>query len=549
MNTKLTLKKDLGKVLQSTPAERARAVIDSPHTREILEKLSPQETYLILKEAWGSDSQILMQYVTPETITRCIDMDCWDKDSISLEGLLDWLWEIYNSSIDTLQDALEAIDLDLIILLYQSYIDVVQVVPTDEGIDDILDQGYETFDDIYYFLFRVEDEKVQLLKDMLGLMFAQHQNTYYSIMEGVIWELRSSVEESVYERRSLRLMEIGFPPPDEAMSIYQRTQTRKLLNTGIRKDKVPIVDKEQEFLPALYMEHLSENTGLIVTTLAETPPRTRERFIFEMIYLANKIIMADYRPLNEVDGMKDSMGKASSLVSLGLAVAMKAQSRSAAEVLEDMNAETLFSLGYNSVQDQKSRLKQLLHHTPLSMIPQTLTGFVEGLMKKRPLYKSEEFSSMEQLEEVTRDIDRIEAMAVILDRLGWEKAQGAFPDTNTGSEPDMEAIVLTSLARNSLTGDLNFEPLARQELIDFVRKTTEVSAAGKRLLKHEFKDDLIGFLGSIGTQLSEVLIGETAGILLKRFEDELSGIADIEEIEPRYITCFVVGLENPATAD
>lgn len=540
MNTKLTLKNDLGKILQSSPAERARSIIESPHTREILEKLSPQETYLILKEAWGSDTQILMQYVTPETITRCIDMDCWDKDSISLEGLLDWLWEIYSSSIDTLQEALQTIDLDLIILLYQSYLDVVQVVPTDEGIDDILDQGYETFDDIYYFLFRVEDEKVQLLRDMLSLLFANHQNTYYSIMEGVIWELRSSVEETVYERRSFRLMEMGFPPPDEAMSIYRRAQPKKLLNAGISKAKVPIVDEEQEFLPALYMEHLSENTGLIVETLREAPAETRERFIFEMIYLANKIIMADYRPLNETDGMKDSIGKASSLTSLGLAVAMKAQSRTAREVLEAMNAEILFSLGYNSVQDQKSRLKQLLQHTPLAMIPENLTGFVEGLMKKRPLYKTEEFSSIEQLDEVTRDIDRIEAMAVLMGSLGWEKARDIALDTNTGQSPDMEAVILTSLALNSLAGESSFEPLDRRQLTDFVGKATVVDSSGRRLLNHTFRDNLILFLGSLGTQLSEDLIRDAADILMKRFEEELSGIADLEEIDPRFIACFVV---------
>lgn len=543
MNTKLTLANDLGKILQSTPAERARSIIDSPYTREILEKLSPQETYLILKEAWGSDSQILMQYVTPETITRCIDLDCWEKDSISLEGLLEWLWEIYSSSIDTLQEALQTIDLDLIILLYQSYLDVVQVVPTDEGIDDILDQGYETFDDIYYFLFRVEDEKVQLLRDMLSLLFSNHQNTYYSIMEGVIWELRSSVEETVYERRSFRLMEMGFPPPDEAMSIYQRVQTKKLLNTGISNAKVPIVDEDQEFLPALYMEQLAENTGLIVGALREATPETRERFIFEMIYLANKIIMADYRPLNETDGMKDSIAKASSLASLGLVVAMKAQSRTAAEVLEAMNAEILFSLGYNSVQDQKSRLKKLMQHTPLSMIPENLTGFVEGLMKKRPLYKTEEFSTMEQLDEVKRDIDRIEAMAEFMNSLGWGKDLDIALDTNTGKSPDMEAIILTSLARNSLAGESVFKPLDRRQLIDFVEKATVFDSTGRRLLNHALKDDAVLFLGSLGTGLSDDLIGDTADILLKRFEEELSGIADLNEIEPRYISCFVVKIQ------
>ncbi|HNY67009.1 MAG TPA: DUF6178 family protein, partial [Deltaproteobacteria bacterium] len=77
MDTKIALKNELGKILQSTPAQRARAIIDSDYTREILEQLSPQETYMIIKESWGTDSQILLQYVPPETVCHCIDMDCW----------------------------------------------------------------------------------------------------------------------------------------------------------------------------------------------------------------------------------------------------------------------------------------------------------------------------------------------------------------------------------------------------------------------------------------------------------------------------------------
>ncbi|HRV35219.1 MAG TPA: DUF6178 family protein, partial [Desulfomonilia bacterium] len=77
MNTKLTLKSELSRVLATTSADRARAIIDSPFTRQILERLSPQETFMLIKDSWGTDSQILLQYVTPETISHIIDMDCW----------------------------------------------------------------------------------------------------------------------------------------------------------------------------------------------------------------------------------------------------------------------------------------------------------------------------------------------------------------------------------------------------------------------------------------------------------------------------------------
>ncbi|MDX9760787.1 MAG: DUF6178 family protein [Desulfomonilia bacterium] len=540
MDTKLTLKSELGRVQATTPADRARAVIDSPYTRQILERLSPQETFMLIKDSWGTDSQILLQYVTPETISHIIDMDCWDKDTLSVSVLLDWLWEIYNASVDSLQIALEALDLDIMILLYQTYIDVVQVVPTDERIPDLLDAGYESLDDNYFFLIKEEDEKAQLLKDMLSLIFTHYQDTYYTIMEGVIWELKSYIEENIYEKRSLRLMELGFPPPEEAMSIYRRAHSGKLLSQGLSKEKVPHMDKGRGFLPAVYLDHLSRNTDLVVSSLAEASQETQERFMVEMVYLSNKVVMADYRPLNEVEELKSSIDKASAISSLGLAVAMKRHGGSAGEILGTMNAETLFSLGYNAILDQQMRLKQILKAVDLAMVPEKLSPWAEGLLKKRPLFRDREFSTIEELEELTRTVDMIAALATIMDALRWRENRGSLSNTNTGSALDMETFILTVLAVNLLEKKTGFRPLERDELVGFIRTVTRLDEAGRRIFVPEFGRSLQDFLSALAPDLPRQSIEDASGLLQNRFEDELSGIARIEELDPRFITCFVV---------
>ncbi len=532
----------MGKILKCSPAERARAIIDSTNTREILEELSPQETYMIIKESWGTDSQILLQYMNPETMCHCIDMDCWEKDALSPEALLDWLWEIYNASVETLQDALQTIDLDILVVLYQSYIDVVQVVPTDEGIADLLDQGYETFDDINYFMFREGEEKIQLLRDILSLLFTHYQNVYNSIMEGVIWELRSSIEETIYENRSLRLMEIGFPPPDEAMGIYRRIKPGKILDSGLKKEKVPVMDEDRSLLPALYMDHLAENRSLIAAAIAESTPETRDRLVFEMIYLANKVIMADYRPLNELGELKLSIDKASAITSLGLAAAVREQQRSVHEVIENTNAETLFSFGYNMILDQKSRFKEILFQIDLAMIPAHLCSFTEGLIKKRPLFGNEEFSNIEQLDKVTHDMDMIEAMVILMGHLGWSKKSTQLKGTNTYLDTDMEAIILTSLAVNSLKGEQVFRPLHQPELREFVSRATRIASGGKRDLILEFRKNLTSFLQEIDPSLDKGIMTDVASLLLNRLEEELAGLKNLEDLDPRFISCFVVNL-------
>jgi len=471
-------------------------------------------------------------------------MDCWEKDSLSVEGLLDWLWEIYNVDVDTLQGALEVIDLDLITLLFQSYLEVVQVVPTDEDIPDLLNEGYESFDDVYYFRFTRDDEKNQLLKDILNLLFTQQQNVYFGIMEGVIWVLKSSMEESLFEKRTFRLMEMGFPPPDEAAGIYRHVRPERLLKTGIQKEKTPVIDEDRSFLPSLYMEHFSQNKGIVVQAIAEAPQETRDRFIYEMVYLANKIIMADFRPLNELDELKNSMDKASSITSLGLAIAMRENNCSAQDILEDVNADTLFSLGYNLVYEQQKRLKLLLREIELSMIPESLSDYVEGMLKKRPLFKDLEFSSIKQLEQITQHIDRIEALVHITADLEWEKQIAKLKETNTGTNLDLENITLTSLAINFIEKHSSFRPLSLGELVDFLAQTTHLDSSGARVFMPEVKEDLIHYLTTFDDSLEAHLVEDIADLLITRFVGELSGISDLADLDVRFITCFVVTIQE-----
>ena len=201
-------------------------------------------------------------------------------------------------------------------------------------------------------------------------------------------------------------------------------------------------------------------------------PRQEQRFLYEMIYLANKIIMADFRPLNNSEEIKHSMEKASSLASLGLSIAMKEKGLSAENVLSDINAETLFSLGYNMIYEQQRRFRLLLKDIEVSMIPERLKEYAEGLLKKRPLFKNKEYSCMEDLEEITRFVDKIETMARIMPALEWEDQIPNLAGTNTGANLDMETIILTSLAVNATTKHSRFRPLIISELLSFLSLTT-----------------------------------------------------------------------------
>jgi hypothetical protein len=350
------------------------------------------------------------------------------------------------------------------------------------------------------------------------------------------------MEETTFERRSLRLMEMGFPQPDEAISIYQHIRPERLLNQGIIKEKIPIINKHLNMLPTIYLEQFSKDRGLLVTSLEKTSSDTRERFLYEMIYLANKIIMADFRPLNNSDEIKHSMEKASSLATLGLSIAMKEKGSSAEAILSDINAETLFSLGYNMIYEQQRRLRLLLNDVEVSMIPERLKEYAEGLLKKRPLFKDKEYSRIEDLEEITRFVDKIETMARIMSALGWEDQIPNLAGTNTGANLDMETVILTSLAVNATTQRSGFRPLAPAELITFLSQATRYKG-GIRIPAPTFMNDLEIYLLGLVSSLDQALIADTASCLTARMEDETRGLKVLDQLDARFISCFTVKIK------
>ncbi|MCU0575451.1 MAG: DUF6178 family protein [Desulfobacterota bacterium] len=541
MTKKLTLKSEISRVLACTLSERARGIIDSPYTRQILEQLPPQDAYIVIKESWGMDSQILLQYIPPETVCRFIDLDCWEQDSLSVDSVMDWLMEIYNASLESLIQALDSLDQEIIVLLFQNYIEVVHVRPTDEHIPDLIDGGFESLDSNFFYRMVNEDDRSHFIKEMLSILFTHEKDLYSSILESVMYELKSSMEEAAYERRSLRLMEMGFPSPDEAIDVYRHIRPEKLLNQGIIRDKTPVITRHLHMLPAVYLEQFSQGASLLVATLRKTTEETRERFIYEMIYLANKLVMADYRPLNDSEGVRLSMEKAGSLATLGLSVAIREKGLPAQDVLNSINAETLFSLGYNMVYVQQRRLRLLLNDIERTMIPEHMRELADGLLQKRPLYRSREFSGIEELDEITLFMDRLEAMAGIMAHLNWEDRIPDLANTNTGAGLDMENIILTSLAVNTVSKETGFRPISRDELMGFLSKATRLEG-GMRLVYPAFREQLPSHLKALDTSLGRELAEDIAGALTARIEEEAGGIKVLSSLEPRFITCLIVRL-------
>ncbi len=509
---KKELVKSIENILAVAPERRAHAIIEADNTAEIMEAIAPQDAYLIIKESWEDDGQILLQYVNQEKLRTFFDLDCWLKDEFSLEDLVEWLWTLLEVSSEKAVDALAAMDIELLIMFFQHYLEITHVNPTDDDIPDLLADGFESMDNTYFFRFKEGGEEADLVRSVIKLLFNSNQQLYAGIMINADWEMPSQMEESAYANRSLRMMELGFPSMQESLTIYRKAKPAVM---SLDEKKVPRSGDEGYSLPVAYREPLKSGGELIISALQQADPETSDRLLFEMVYLSNKIMMADYKAVNDSAAFIEAGSKAKGLLSIGLAWICREQDVAADAVLKSANAETLFSLGYNLVLEQQERVKG----RKLDLLPHDMLDKLEGLQRRRPRFGNAEFSSLQELDEVRGLIDEWDVMQRLCDEL--QVAEGL----------DYESIILTGLAVNILSGEHAFRPLSRAEFIELVGRVTQ--GADPRRVVPAFKDDLAALINAGAT-------GEAvAARLVRRLDDEIGAI-DLDRLESRYITCMLI---------
>ncbi len=530
MKTNSDIQAYIGDILLEAPEDRARAIVDSPAAKDIMQTLSAQDAYLIIREAWESDGQILLQYVPPANIPVFFDMDCWEKDTFDMDNLVEWFWTISEISLEHLAQVLEEMDLELVIMFFQKYIQVAHVSPTDENIPDLLAMGFETFDNTFFYRFNDQLQENELVRSILKSVYTEHTNLYYGVMSYTGWEFPSEMEETAYRMHSMRLMEFGFDDPADALAIYRRIDPERLIRRDLDGRKIPQLEDGDYHLPCIYRDELEKTRDRIVTAIEELGGQTEERILFEMVYLSNKIMMADYRPINDTAEIAAAVRQARTYTSLGLEFYTRHQQSDAATILQNTNAETLFSLGYNLILKQQERLKAVLRASGSDLLPAADAERLAGLLKRRPT-AAYTFSDYEDLR---HDVDQLEALQHIAAGLAWQDHDLRQTNILSIEGLDLENIILTALAVNMATGAAAFAPLKKTEASAFISGITTQS--GDKI-RPEFTTELAGLIENLGVEPATA--EAVARRLSIRCESEIMGL-DRQKFDPRYITCLVI---------
>lgn len=550
----LPVKSQLDIVLRARGKERLHYLFLSENPGELVQRLPELEVFLTVKEVGEKDSLDLISITTPEQFQYLLDLDFWKKDQLDPEKILHWMEILLECGEEKVSQLIRSADLEFIALLLKKFIRVT----TMEG--ELLEvrERIPLFTlDQHYFIDYLGKGVREVFQPFLEILYRIDSERYRILMEALIWELESELEEEGYRLRNARMADYGFHDFEEALEIYRFVNPDSLT---LEKNFIPGRGQEEtdKSNPTFYLTF--QNEGPFFSSILSKIENLAElnRLKEEITALCNKAIIAEAIDLLQIDEMERVTRKVFHYLNLGLQYLSSEEETKAFEILRFLPIQRIFQCGVSSTLLLKKKAEAILkgpwfdgHREDLFFLDPPHQEKFEGVLKRRPSLNQkgvfEDFKDLQDLKETEIFLESIE---VIVNFLGEQS--NIFPrslkemDLN-GCHPEewqgitLSTIFLTALANQILNGTFKFEAIEKARLKDLFNRIFERDEQGKGVVKMEIKDGFRGWLNSIendGNKQYHLLAFRD--FCFDLLEEECGRIASEEEIDPRFVKGLLI---------
>jgi hypothetical protein len=206
-----------------------------------------------------------------------------------------------------------------------------------------------------------------------------------------------------------------------------------------------------------------------------------ERLPWEIVSLANHVLVADAAGLADIEATHRSMRKAFQTLDIGLKYLSQEEPVKAARVLETVPIIRIFQTGFSLALRLKWTAESMVKRGWLAaldrgvdILDSPLEETVRALLRKRPLFFCAEGGGNE------RPFEKLEEVALVEERLERTSLLGKLVHENLGvsaeeinrvngascyhSDPTLSTICLTVVANKLLRGVKELEPIDRSSL-------------------------------------------------------------------------------------
>lgn len=349
--------------------ERMDLMIGDPEGKILVRSMEPQEFFWLFKDIGETDALELLQLASPAQCIFLLDMELWSKWSFSADKAVEWLGYLLEGGDGRIGELLPQLDFELLQLLFSKELIVGGGVGDMSNDEERLADWDHSFDDMFMLTFK-NPKHSQVMGRFVECICRIDNDLYVALMEGVKNDIDLELEDACYHFRGGRLADLGFPPLDEALSLYARLKPATFTLLG-----------EKEHLPTGSVTTLpvpvGDDTSLLLKALALAGS---DELSMELNYLVNSALVADETAFSDSEAMHQVAQRVYGYLNIALEYLCEGNVKKAGEVLTGEYLKRLFQLGYSILLGIKTRAEKLESENYAA------NKLLMGLKNKRPRF-------------------------------------------------------------------------------------------------------------------------------------------------------------------
>lgn len=518
------------------PHQKMTLLLDAEQREELMAALPAQEVYQMVKAIGPEQCPDLLDIASPAQWTAFFDFECWAGDRIDPNLARFWVTLLLKGDGYKVMERLQQVNFELLVLILKK--ELMVLAGPDAIEDDDARAEAQQRDGGYQIEYR--DEKAsRLYGPLFSQLFTVTPSFYRYLLDTVCSESESLIEESVYQQRTGRLLDFGFPDPLEARLVYAWLDPEGFRADDEQKLAMGLADESQAPGFALNLFRPGGLLGEILDAGVD------EATAWELTCLINKVTLADGIDVGDLKQIRGCIQKVYGLLEVALQSLAGTDMTRASELFRSVYCEHLFRLGFSLTLRLQRRASHLVESTVGPYLDRPFRAFLDPLLETCPrFYRGLEeegletaglFSALHQVRLCEEWLDLLEVQQRLFEQhfdfalLPPEEFDLEAVMLETVDDLSLSELFLTALANRLLGRSFQPEPVAVADLEGLHRQVCHAGQLAPVLI-----EETVAWLDSL-----EPGGGSFAEYCLEFWQEAFCNIS-LEDLDPRFIGGILV---------
>ncbi len=457
-------------VLGLDPHLQQKLLMLSEKAVEVTQSLPVEEVYNLITELGKEDSLLVISMFSPDQLQYVFDVEWWQGDKFQPKRALDWIVLLDQCQDPETLEWFLGEDFDQKVMLLQAFFKIFKKDEMTDSYEGVEGLEHFTPDGVYDIFFKVENSKE--VRKLLLLLHEKDQKLFYSLLEAVIWYPVTLTVEQAYNWRVNRTAERGIPEFQDAVGIYSRLDPETL------KLKLPSLEElpssPLKLSPRYPLAQLDETLFFTQCLVIMENESRLETLRWELVCLANKVIVADRLELSSKDVRQRALEKTLGYINIGLELGAEGDPKKGAALLDQVWMQSFFQVGYEQlrqvqslassfINENGSYLEYFISAEDKERLGALVFRFPQVAEKNQDSFNWRDMKSMKDVKAVNDFLARWKFSSRFA-RQGLGLSESVFSSLHgDGPEPressNLLTLVTTALAQYVLFGRLSCEPI------------------------------------------------------------------------------------------